>query len=96
MDTQINFHMAFDDWPAWSANMRPYWTEDMVYDFSFMGDWFQSPMHGLRAWFDGEHMHYNIQKKMPHKDLCKMLGCFHSNAIIIINNNSICQHLQSK
>jgi predicted ester cyclase len=59
MDTQINFHMAFDDWPAWSANMRPYWTEDMVYDFSFMGDWFQSPMHGLRAWFDGEHMHYN-------------------------------------
>uniref|UniRef100_A0A7S2IXN0 SnoaL-like domain-containing protein n=1 Tax=Zooxanthella nutricula TaxID=1333877 RepID=A0A7S2IXN0_9DINO len=60
MDTNINFHTAWDNWDAWSAEMAPYWSEDMVYDFGFVGDWFASPMQGLRSWFDGEHMHYNV------------------------------------
>jgi len=59
MDTNINFHTAFDDWPAWSKEMQPFWTEDMIYDFSYVGDWNFRISRGLREWFDSEHMHWN-------------------------------------
>jgi len=59
MDTNINFHTEWDNWEAWSKEMEPYWTKDMIYDFNYVGEWGFGPMHGLRAWFDGEHMHYN-------------------------------------
>jgi len=59
MDYNINVHAAWDDWKAWSAEMAPYWTEDMIYDFGYVGPWNFGRTHGLREWFDGEHMHYN-------------------------------------
>lgn len=59
MDTNINMHAAWDDWDAWSAEMKPFWTDDMVYDFAYVGRWNFGPTKGLRQWFDGEHMHYN-------------------------------------
>jgi len=39
--------------------MEPFWTEDMVYDFAYVGEWNFAPTRGLWAWFNGEHMHYN-------------------------------------
>lgn len=60
MDTNILEHVAFDDWRAWSSRMEPFWTKGMVYDFSFTAGWFPTRTVGLRAWFDAEHMHYNL------------------------------------
>lgn len=59
MDTNVNFHIAWNQWKPWSAEMSPYWTKDMIYDFIYVGDWKFGPSHGLRKWFDDEHMHYN-------------------------------------
>lgn len=59
MDTNIDLHAAWNDWDKWSKIMAPYWTEDMVYDFAYVGDWNFGPTKGLRAWYDGEHMHFN-------------------------------------
>jgi predicted ester cyclase len=59
MDTNVNFHIAWDDWNAWSKEMSPYWAEDMIYDFNYVGEWNFGPTRGLKAWFEGEHMHYN-------------------------------------
>merc|ERR1719198_2591474 len=59
MDTNINAHAAWNDWPAWRNEMEPYWTQDMIYDFAYVGQWGFGPTHGLRGWYDGEHMHYN-------------------------------------
>eukprot|EP00746_Dinoflagellata_sp_MGD_P013412 gnl/MRDRNA2_/MRDRNA2_128981_c0_seq1.p1 gnl/MRDRNA2_/MRDRNA2_128981_c0~~gnl/MRDRNA2_/MRDRNA2_128981_c0_seq1.p1 ORF type:complete len:415 (-),score=65.77 gnl/MRDRNA2_/MRDRNA2_128981_c0_seq1:283-1527(-) len=59
MDTNINLHVAWNDWAAWDKEMAPYWTEDAVYDFCYVGDWDFGPTKGLPAWFKGEHMHFN-------------------------------------
>jgi hypothetical protein len=59
MDTNILLHTAWNDWPSWSAEMAPYWTEDMVYDFNYVGSWGFGPTHGLRGWYEGEHIHIN-------------------------------------
>lgn len=59
MDTNINLHANWANWKAWSMEMTPYWAKDMTYDFNFVGPWGFGPQHGLRAWFDGEHMHFN-------------------------------------
>lgn len=59
MDTNINMHAAWNDWDAWSAEMEPYWTKDMIYDFAYVGDWGFGPAHGLLEWYHGEHLHYN-------------------------------------
>lgn len=59
MDTNVNLHVAWDDWRDWSKNMAPYWTEDFIYDFSYVGPWNFTATRGLRAWFEGEHMHFN-------------------------------------
>jgi predicted ester cyclase len=59
MDTNVNLHKAWNQWEAWSTEMSPYWTEDMIYDFNYVGDWNFGPSHGLREWYDGEHMHFN-------------------------------------
>jgi len=59
MDTNINFHTAWNDWKDWSREMAPWWTKDMIYDFNYVGKWGFGPAHGLQAWFDGEHMHIN-------------------------------------
>jgi len=59
MDTNVNLHVAWNDWEHWSQVMAPYWTEDMIYDFNYVGPWGFGPQHGLSAWFEGEHMHFN-------------------------------------
>lgn len=65
MDTNINLHVAWNDWAAWSKEMAPYWTEDAEYDFCYVGqdkykkEWDFGPTYGLKQWFDGEHMHFN-------------------------------------
>jgi len=59
MDTNINLHAAWDNWEAWHTEMRPYWTDDMIYDFNYVGEWAFGPSHGLQAWFHDEHLHYN-------------------------------------
>jgi len=59
MDTNVNLHIAWNDWKDWSKEMAPWWTEDMIYDFGYVGEWNFGPTHGLREWFDGEHMHFN-------------------------------------
>jgi predicted ester cyclase len=59
MDTNINLHTAWNDWPSWSAEMAPYWTEDMVYDFNYVGSWGFGATKTLRGWYEGEHMHFN-------------------------------------
>ncbi|CAE8596039.1 unnamed protein product [Polarella glacialis] len=59
MDTNVNLHIAWNDWKAWSAEMAPWWTEDFIYDFTFVGPWNFGPTKGLRAWYEGEHLHFN-------------------------------------
>jgi len=59
MDTNVNFHIAWNDWKDWSKEMAPYWTEDMIYDFNYVGEWKFGATHGLRGWYEGEHLHYN-------------------------------------
>lgn len=59
MDTNVNLHVEWNDWTAWKKVMAPYWTEDAVYDFAYVGDWNFGRTHGLKAWFEGEHMHFN-------------------------------------
>lgn len=59
MDTNVNLHVACNDWENWSKQMEPYWTDDCIYDFNYVGEWGFGPSHGLRAWFDGEHEHFN-------------------------------------
>jgi len=59
MDTNVNHHIEWNNWEAWSQVMAPYWTQDMVYDFAYVGSWNFGPTMGLRAWFEGEHMHFN-------------------------------------
>merc|ERR1712157_232338 len=39
--------------------MEPWWTEDMVYDFNYVGPWNFGATRGLRAWYEGEHLHFN-------------------------------------
>ena len=56
MDAVIANHVAVYDWDAWSAIMKDYWTEDFVYDTVHgIGNF-----TGLRDWFDGEHVPFNI------------------------------------
>ena len=56
MDDVIANHVAVYDWDAWSAIMKDYWTEDFVYDTVHgIGNF-----TGLRDWFDGEHVPFNI------------------------------------
>eukprot|EP00931_Biecheleriopsis_adriatica_P008556 TRINITY_DN109712_c0_g1_i1.p1 TRINITY_DN109712_c0_g1~~TRINITY_DN109712_c0_g1_i1.p1 ORF type:complete len:418 (+),score=85.45 TRINITY_DN109712_c0_g1_i1:66-1256(+) len=59
MDTNVNLHIAWDDWKDWSKEMSPWWTKDMVYDFNYVGPWNFGATTGLRGWYDGEHMHFN-------------------------------------
>lgn len=59
MDTNVNLHIAWNDWKDWSKEMAPYWTEDMIYDFSYVGEWGFGATHGLRGWYEGEHLHFN-------------------------------------
>lgn len=59
MDTNVNFHIAWNDWKDWEKEMAPWWTEDMIYDFIYVGDWGFGASHGLRGWYEAEHLHYN-------------------------------------
>jgi len=59
MDTNVNMHVEWDNWDQWSKVMAPWWTEDFIYDFAYVGNWNFGPTKGLRAWFEGEHMHFN-------------------------------------
>jgi len=59
MGNIISFHTEWDNWTAWSKEMAPYWTEDMIYDFGYVGSWNFGRAHGLREFFDNEHIHYN-------------------------------------
>jgi predicted ester cyclase len=59
MDTNINMHAAWNDWEAWQAEMLPFWTDDMIYDFSYVGPWAFGQSHGLWAWYNDEHLHFN-------------------------------------
>ena len=56
MDTNVNLHIA---WKDWSREVALYWTEDMIYDFGYGGEWGFGPTHGLRGWYEGEHLHFN-------------------------------------
>jgi predicted ester cyclase len=60
MDSNIMLHSAWNDWDKWSKAMEPFWTEDMIYDFNYVGEWGFGRTKGLRNWYDGEHMHYNL------------------------------------
>mmetsp|Transcript_121083 Transcript_121083/g.343054 ORF Transcript_121083/g.343054 Transcript_121083/m.343054 type:complete len:410 (-) Transcript_121083:439-1668(-) len=59
MDTNVNFHIAWNNWKPWSKEMAPYWTKDMVYDFAYVGEWGFGRSKGLRGWYEAEHLHYN-------------------------------------
>jgi len=59
MDTNVNLHVAWNDWKDWSVVMAPYWAEDMIYDFNYVGPWDFGPTHGLKAWYEAEHLHCN-------------------------------------
>jgi len=59
MDTVVLKHIEWNNWPAWSKIMEPFWTKDFVYDFCYVGPWNFGPTVGLRGWFEGEHMHFN-------------------------------------
>lgn len=59
MDNNINGHVAWNDWDNWYDEMEPFWTKDMIYDFNYVGEWGFGKSHGLRAWFNSEHMHFN-------------------------------------
>lgn len=60
MDAYISAHTACYNWSAWSADQRPFWTQDMSYDTVY------SPLPGilgnstgLREWYDHEHVPFN-------------------------------------
>eukprot|EP00928_Gymnodinium_smaydae_P045401 TRINITY_DN30270_c1_g4_i3.p1 TRINITY_DN30270_c1_g4~~TRINITY_DN30270_c1_g4_i3.p1 ORF type:complete len:424 (+),score=38.74 TRINITY_DN30270_c1_g4_i3:47-1273(+) len=59
MDTNVDLHIAWNDWAAFSKEMSPWWTEEFVYDFNYVGPWGFGPTTGLRAWYEGEHLHFN-------------------------------------
>jgi len=59
----VNFHVAWNQWKPWSKEMSPWWTEDMIYDFIYVGDWSFGKSHGLPAWYHDEHLHFN--KALP-------------------------------
>jgi predicted ester cyclase len=59
MDTNVNLHRAFNQWEAWYDEMEPYWTADAIYDFNYVGVWGFGATHGLREWYEGEHLHFN-------------------------------------
>jgi len=63
MDTNVNFHVAWNQWKPWSKEMSPWWTEDMIYDFIYVGDWKFGKSHGLPSWYHDEHLHFN--KALP-------------------------------
>lgn len=35
MDKDISNHIAWDDWPSWSAMMEKFFTKDMIYDTNY-------------------------------------------------------------
>jgi len=61
MDKLISEHTKWNNWPAWSALQKPFWTADMVYDTVY------TPLPGilgnsttLRQWYDHEHIPFNL------------------------------------
>ena len=54
-DVIISKQIGLFDWPTWSAAMEPFWTPDLVYDSVYGIGKFT----GLKAWFEGEHTHWN-------------------------------------
>jgi len=60
MDSNVNFHRAWNNVTQWMIEMEPWWTKDAVYDFNYVGPWGFGPSHGVQEWFYSEHMHFNI------------------------------------
>jgi len=61
MDSLISNHVNCWDFDAWSTAMKPFWVPDLIYDTN----WTPYPgvlgnSSGLRAWFDREHIPYNL------------------------------------
>ena len=54
-DVIISKQIDLFDWPTWSEAMEPFWTPDLVYDSVYGIGKFT----GLKAWFEGEHTHWN-------------------------------------
>ncbi|CAE8726368.1 unnamed protein product [Polarella glacialis] len=59
MTTIVGQHIAWNDWKPWSVAMAPFWADDFTYDFNYVGPWNLGPTRGLRAWYEGEHLHIN-------------------------------------
>jgi len=51
----IRQHIQWNNWPAWSEAMAPFWADGFTYDFVYP----YGKTHGLRDWYLGEHLHYN-------------------------------------
>jgi len=60
MDKVISDHVAWDDWPAWEALMKQFFTEDMIYDSNYAPNDDLGNSTGIREWFDREHIPYNL------------------------------------
>jgi len=60
MDKVISDHVAWDDWPAWEALMKQFFTEDMIYDSNYTPNEDLGNSTGIREWFDREHIPYNL------------------------------------
>ena len=56
MDDIISAHTDAFEWESWSAIMAPFWAPGFVYDCSPYGRF-----TGLREWFDGEHIPFNLE-----------------------------------
>lgn len=56
MDELISAHADAFDWERWRLDQLPFWREDFVYDCVPYGRFV-----GLRAWFDGEHIPFNLE-----------------------------------
>jgi len=56
----IEEHIAWDDWEAWEAIMKEFWSEDMIYDSSWTPNGDFSNNTGLKEFFYNEHIPYNL------------------------------------
>merc|ERR1712166_1737818 len=61
MDRIISQHLQWNNWSAWSALQKPFWTTNFVYDTVY------TPSPGvlgnsttLRQWYDHEHIPFNL------------------------------------
>ena len=60
MDEVIADHVEWDNWDKWSEIMAEYFTEDMIYDTNWSPDNTMNNSTGIQAWWDAEHIPYNL------------------------------------